>query len=77
MFQNLTARESQDALKLVLNCLENPEPVVRMAASSALVSLGDSAAVPYLQIAVAQEQDENIRSVLETNLKKLQQKGKD
>jgi HEAT repeat protein len=59
---------------LVLDRLNDPEASVRMAASHSLAALGNQDAVPYLQAAIAQEQDENIRSVLETNLKALQQK---
>jgi HEAT repeat protein len=73
-FRNLTSEESQRVFALVLNGLNDPEPVVRMGASSALATLGDQDAIPYLKAAIAGEQDENIRSVLETNLTKLQQR---
>jgi HEAT repeat protein len=73
-FQNLTTEETGEILKIVFTCLDDPEPVVRMAASHALVSLGDASAVPILQSAIAREQDENIRSVYEMDLKKLQRK---
>jgi HEAT repeat protein len=60
-FQGLTADESRKVLSLVAGRLRDPEPVVRMAASQSLAGLGDSAAVPYLEAAIATEQDENIR----------------
>jgi hypothetical protein len=44
-----------------------------MEASSALATLGNRDAVPYLRAAMGQEQDKNIRSVFEANLNKLQQ----
>jgi HEAT repeat protein len=75
-FRNLTQEESQTVLELVVHRLEDSEPVVHIAASRALVGLGNPAAVPYLEATIAREQDENIRSVLETNLKKLREKGK-
>ena len=53
--------------------LNDPESVVRMEASGALATLGNREAVPYLKAAIKQEQDENLRSVLEANLNKLQQ----
>ena len=71
-FQDFTSDESRKVLKLVAARLRDPEPVVRMAASQALAGLGDPTAVPYLESAVANEQDENIRSLLEKDLKRLQ-----
>ncbi len=77
-FQNLTAEESQRVFELVIHRLEDdPEPVVQMAASSALASLGDASAIPYLEAAIEREKEEAIRSVFELNLKKLQKKAKD
>jgi HEAT repeat protein len=73
-FRNLTSEEAQTVFDLVLHGLNDPEPTVRMGASSALATLGDRDAIPYLKAAIADEQDENIRFVLETNLTKLQQK---
>jgi HEAT repeat protein len=75
-FRNLTQDEWQTVLDLAVRRLEDPEPVVHMEASRALVDLGNRAAIPYLEAAIAREQDENIRSALETNLKKLREKGK-
>lgn len=75
-FQGLTPDESRTVLKLVGECLRDAEPVVRMAASQALTGLGDPAAVPYLESAIAKEQDENVRSVFEKDLKKLQMESK-
>jgi HEAT repeat protein len=75
-FRNLTQDEWQTVLELAVRRLEDSEPVVQMEASRALADLGNRAAIPYLEAAIAREQDENIRSVLETNLKKLREKGK-
>ena len=75
-FRTLTSEESQSVFDLVLHGLNDPDPFVRMGASSAFATLGDRNAIPYLKAAIAQEEDENIRSVLKINLKKLQQKPK-
>jgi HEAT repeat protein len=71
-FQGLTSDELRRVLSLVANRLQDPEPVVRMAASQSLAVLGDTSAIPYLETAIAKEQDENIRSLFERDLKKLQ-----
>jgi len=71
-FQGLTQGESQGVLKLVAGRLQDPEPTVRTVASHSLVALGNVAGVPYLKAAIAKEQDENIRSAFEDDLKKLQ-----
>jgi HEAT repeat protein len=76
LFQNLTADESQRILKLVLVCLDNPEPVVRIAASNALASLGNSAAIPHLEAAVAREREPGTRAVFEADLTKLRKNAK-
>jgi HEAT repeat protein len=75
-FRNLTSEESQSLFDLVLHGLNDPAPFVRMGASSALATLGDRDAMPYLEAAIAQEEDANIRLVLDMNLKRLLQKPK-
>jgi HEAT repeat protein len=70
-FQNLTPEESQEVFELVLKCLEDPEPIVRMAASDALASLGNPSAIPYIEAAIAKEQEEGTRLVFQRDLKKL------
>lgn len=75
-FLDLGTEESQRRFQLVLERLHDPEPTVQIEASAALAKLGNPAAIPYLSATIAREQDENIRSALETNLKTLQQKGK-
>jgi len=75
-FQNLTTDESPKIVNLVANCLEDSEPVVQLAASSALVNLGGASAIPYLRSAIAREKDENVRAALERDLKKLEESAK-
>jgi HEAT repeat protein len=74
-FRNLMADESKKIFQLVVDRLHDPEPTVRMAASQSLASLGNAAAIPYLEAGIAREQEEGTRSVLELNLKKLQTKA--
>jgi HEAT repeat protein len=73
-FRNLTADESKKIFQLVVDRLHDSEPTVRMAASQSLASLGNAAAIPYLEAAIVREQEEGTRSVFELNLKKLQTK---
>ena len=47
-----------------------------MQASSAFTTLGDCNGIPYLQTAISQEKDENIRMAMTMDLTKLQQKVK-
>ncbi len=72
-FQNLTAGESHKVFELVLKCLEDPEPIVRMAASDALAGAGNPSAARYLEAAMAEEQDESVRLAIQRDLKKLRQ----
>ena len=74
-FQNLTQEESQTVLELAVRRLEDSEPVVQMEASRAQADLGNRAAIPYLEAAIARAQDKVVRSVLEANLKKLRKTG--
>jgi HEAT repeat protein len=75
-FRNLTSEESQSVFDLLLHGLNDPDPYVRMQASSAFATLGDRNAIPYLEAAIAQEEDENIRTVLTINLNRLREKTK-
>lgn len=73
-FHNLTSDESQTVFGLMVRRLDDTEAGVRMEASRALATQGNLAAIPYLEAAIAREHDENIRSVLQANLKKLQER---
>ena len=75
-FRNLTSEESQSVFDLLLDSLHDPDAFVRMGASSAFATLGDRNAIPYLEAAIALEEDENIRLVLVINLSKLQRAPK-
>lgn len=75
-FRTLTSEELQSVFDLLLHGLNDPDPYVRMQASSAFATLGDCNAIPYLEAAISQEKDENIRIALTMDLKRLQQKMK-
>jgi HEAT repeat protein len=75
-FRNLAADESKTTLQLVVDCLHDSEPTVRMAASQSLASLGNAATIPDLEAATAKEEEESVRSVLELYLKQLRTKAK-
>jgi hypothetical protein len=53
-----------------------PSLTSRQSVKKESIQLTSAAALCVRQPAIAREQDENIRSVLETNLKKLREKGK-
>ena len=71
-FRGVTTQESQRILEVAAGRLQDPEPVVRMAASQSLAAIGNPAAAPSLEAAITREQDESVRSVLQESLKKLQ-----
>jgi HEAT repeat protein len=75
-FRNLTSEESQSVFDLLLHGLNDPDPYVRMQASSAFATLGDRNAIAFLEAAISQEKDENISVTLTINLNKLRQKLK-
>ena len=74
-FRNLSSEESQSVFELLLHGLNDPNPYVRIGASSAFATLGDRNAIPHLEAAIAQEEDE-IRIPLTINLSKLREKMK-
>ena len=75
-FRGLTSEESQQVFQLVAGRLNDPEPTVRMQAAQSLVALENAAAIPYLETAIAKEQQEAVRPALEEDLRKLQEIGK-
>jgi HEAT repeat protein len=75
-FRGLASEESEKVFQLVVQRLDDPEPDVRMAASRALVNLGNRAAIPYLEAAIAGARDKVVRSVFEANLKKVREESK-
>jgi HEAT repeat protein len=72
LFENLSSEQSAKVLQLVINSLSDSEPVVRIAASQALVSLGNPKGVTNLEAALEREKDDAVRTEFEEDLKKLQ-----
>ena len=70
-FQIFTAGESHKVFELVLECLEDPEPIVPMAASDALAGASNPSAARYIEAAMAEEQDESVRLAMRRDLKKF------
>jgi HEAT repeat protein len=75
-FRNLSTEQSQVIFQSALDALSSPEPARRVAASIALADIGKSSAVPYLQSAIATENDDAVRSAMERELLRLQRKEK-
>ena len=75
-FQDVGAADSQAVLESVLGALFDKEAMVRIAASHALVSLKSVSAIPNLKQAIAAEQDEGTRSVLEGDLRQLRENNR-
>jgi HEAT repeat protein len=68
----LSRPQSQKLFDLLAKALGDPWPGVRITASVTLGRLGDVAAIPRLQAAIANEKDEGCRSAMAGELKSLQ-----
>jgi HEAT repeat protein len=75
-FHDLPPGQSQEIFQSVVRALSRPEPRMRLAASRAIVKIGESSAIPYLQSAINREKDSNIRSVMQEELSRLQREEK-
>jgi HEAT repeat protein len=73
-FQHTLASNSQEILGAVVKALSDQDGVVRIAAGDALGVLGDTSALPYLQHAIAREQDQAVLSRFQADLERLQEK---
>ena len=73
-FRDLTPEESKHAQTVIALGLEDPEPVIRMAAGQAIAIIGDASAIVLLRSAITDEHDDAVRSALDKNLKKLEQR---
>ena len=71
-FHDLTPEESDKVFRIVARRLKDPEPTVRMQAGRSLTVIGNPAAITDLQRAIAREDEEGTRNVLEQELEKLQ-----
>ena len=73
-FHDAPPEQSQRIFQLVVKALAMSEPALRLAASHALDEMGKRAAIPYLQSAIAREQDETLRWAMQADLQHLQEK---
>lgn len=63
------------SLALIAKALADQSPGVRLAASSTLGTIGDASAIPYLQKALATEQNEGCALEMRMDLQQLQKRG--
>jgi HEAT repeat protein len=75
-FHNLTPEQPQQMFQIAVKALSSPSAGMRMVASIAIVQIGKSAAIPYLQNAISREEETNTRSVMQRELGRLQSDGK-
>jgi HEAT repeat protein len=72
--QGISPSDRQRAFDIVIKSLSASEPAVRIAASGAAVEIGNEAAIPALQKAIAEEPEKDIRSQIEHDLARLRAK---
>jgi HEAT repeat protein len=73
-FPHPSKEESDEILEAITKCLSDESGVVRIQASDALKALANPSAIPSLQNAIATEQDDVVRSSMESALEALQTK---
>ena len=73
-FKKLSADKSAVSRELLLSGLRDQDPSVRIEASDVLRMMGDVAAIPSLQAAIAAETDPNVKMQMESELSSLQNK---
>jgi HEAT repeat protein len=70
-FEHIQKKDFRAMHHLVLKALTDPDPSVRLTASSTLSSIGNSSDIQNLRNAIADEQDEAVRSQMENDLQRL------
>lgn len=73
LYSSKTSNTNGTMIEAVAGKLGDPTPAVRMAASQALVEIGDKSSINDLKSAISAEQVPDVRSILEQDLSKLQQ----
>ncbi len=71
-YSHPSKEESDEILAATIKCLTDESGAVRIQAGMALDALGNLSAIPYLENAIAREQDEVVRSQMQASLKELQ-----
>jgi HEAT repeat protein len=72
-FHHISDEDSKSMCAAAVQALTDPTPAVRISASTALVALGNPAAIPALERAVDSETDQAVKNQMRSNLKRLQQ----
>jgi HEAT repeat protein len=73
-FKHIPKEDSDEVLQAVTKSLGDESGAVRMQAGMSLARLANPSAVPYLENAVAREQDDVVRSELQVSLEQLLKK---
>jgi HEAT repeat protein len=71
-FQHAGGTNTEDIVVPMAEALADEDPTVRVAASHGLVALGAPSALPYLEKAAVAERNESIRSIMLSDLRRLQ-----
>jgi HEAT repeat protein len=71
-YDHLSADDFRKSLDLIVKALTDQTTAVRIYASLALGTFGDASAIPPLQNAIANEQDDGVRSQMQESLELLQ-----
>jgi HEAT repeat protein len=71
-YHEASKEESNEILRAAVQCLSDESGAVRVQASITLSAIANSSAIPYLQNAIATEQDDAVRSQMRESLEKLQ-----
>jgi HEAT repeat protein len=74
-FQHASEADSDKIIRSLAIALSDKEPTVTIAASHGLSAFGSPAGVPYLQKAIAVEHDGTVRSIMQADLQRLQEKA--
>lgn len=72
-FHRVSDEDSKSMCAAAVQALTDPTPAVRISASTALVALGNPAAIPALERAVDSETDQAVKNQMKSNLERLQQ----
>jgi HEAT repeat protein len=72
-FHHVSDEDSKSMCAAAVQSLNDPTPAVRISASTALVALGNPAAIPALERAVDSEMDQAVKNQMKSNLERLQQ----
>lgn len=73
-FRHASSDDSQRIVGAAMKSLQDAKPEVRMTAGDVLKNLGNASAISSLELAIAREHDETVRSRLQLDLEGLKEK---